>query len=250
MLAGCAQNSNDHGYYDDNGNYHPSQSAQNADNLNTAAGVAAAVGIAGALAVGVTALHKANKNKDHHDDDHHKQDDYRYDEARHHHDRHRDPWQHAQAAKAPSAVCNGKSVRVSNGNVYVDGKRAKITVNNGGYIEAKAGGITYSITKDDVSWTGAHRANGVCRPSGSSDPAYVQDVPPAAKAAPAAPSERKEIEEFLRDSVIGENIDDAFMALAGYGFSNDRPLHWKKGHWSIIVREDLLSNRIVDAKVN
>lgn len=67
MLAGCATSAPERGYYDENGDYHASRSAQNADNLNTAGAVAAGVGIAGALAVGITALHKANKNK-HHDD--------------------------------------------------------------------------------------------------------------------------------------------------------------------------------------
>lgn len=69
-----------------------------------------------------------------------------------------------------NASCpGGISVHVDEGGpVYINGKQASLKKFNDNYYEAKGGGTTISITfkpdgTPDVSYTGQHGANGVCR---------------------------------------------------------------------------------------
>lgn len=60
-------------------------------------------------------------------------------------------------------------------------------------------------------------------------------------------SDKKEIEEFLRDSVINQKTDDAYQALQGYGYESTAPGTWKKGSTTIVL--DIKNDRIKYATV-
>lgn len=53
------------------------------------------------------------------------------------------------------------------------------------------------------------------------------------KSAPA--SDKKELEEFLHDSVVGQKTDDAYQALQGYGYENTKPSTWQKGNMTVVL---------------
>lgn len=75
-----------------------------------------------------------------------------------------------RAHAAPvNATCQGKEIHSEGGVVWVNGKKAKVVVNTGDYVEAQKGGITYSLAHTDapdapdiVSWTGKGKKHGVC----------------------------------------------------------------------------------------
>lgn len=50
-----------------------------------------------------------------------------------------------------------------------------------------------------------------------------------------ASGERAEVTAFLRDSVEGQKVDDAYSALEGYGFTNSKPLTWVKGKHKVTL---------------
>lgn len=45
-----------------------------------------------------------------------------------------------------------------------------------------------------------------------------------------------ELNNFLRDSVRGQNVDAAYNALEGYGFKNPQPLTWVKGKQKVTLK--------------
>lgn len=55
--------------------------------------------------------------------------------------------------------------------------------------------------------------------------------------------ERKELTEFLRDSVVGQKADDAFEALKGYGYSSSSPDVWSKSEFTVILN---IKNSIIN----
>jgi len=68
------------------------------------------------------------------------------------------------AAKCPTDI----SVETDRaGRAYLNGKRATVRSKNANYSEIVGGGVTISVARDSgsliVSYTGPHRANGVCQ---------------------------------------------------------------------------------------
>lgn len=53
------------------------------------------------------------------------------------------------------------------------------------------------------------------------------------RSAPA--SDKKELEEFLHDSVVNQKTDDAYQALQGYGYESIKPGTWKKGNITVVL---------------
>lgn len=48
-------------------------------------------------------------------------------------------------------------------------------------------------------------------------------------------SERTDLANFLRDSVVGQKTDSAYEALTGYGYENTGPGIWKKGKFTVAL---------------
>lgn len=68
------------------------------------------------------------------------------------------------------------------------------------------------------------------------------------KSAPA--SDKKELEEFLHDSVVNQKTDDAYQALQGYGYESIKPGTWKKGNMTIVldIKNDIVKYATIMAQ--
>lgn len=63
----------------------------------------------------------------------------------------------------------------------------------------------------------------------------------------APASDKKELEEFLHDSVVNQKTDDAYQALQGYGYVSTKPATWKKGNITVVldIKNDIVKYAII-----
>lgn len=59
--------------------------------------------------------------------------------------------------------------------------------------------------------------------------------------------DKQELTEFLRDSVVDQKTDNAYQALAGYGYEATVPGEWKKGNSVIIldIQNDIIKHATI-----
>lgn len=147
-------------------------------------------------------------------------------------------------------TCPGKlEVHADQGGpVYINGKEARLKRFNENFYEARGAGVTLSISINpdgtpEVSYTGANRANGICRQSAASSPA--SSVPAAAGSARPPPGAAREgnpraesacLAAVARSTNVARSklkVTDVMSAEAGIGVTVSVP--GADAPWSCLV---------------
>lgn len=65
------------------------------------------------------------------------------------------------------------------------------------------------------------------------------------KSAPV--NDKKELEEFLHDSVVDQKTDDAYQALQGYGYESTKPGIWEKEKVTVVldIKNDMIKSATI-----